>query len=164
MKKDVLVPLGAFLVIIATGVFFMQNNQVKKEADLNTLTVSPMPSSAADNATDSAKKYPGFKVEDIKVGTGSAVKSGDKIKINYSGTLTDGKKFDSSYDRGQAFETQIGVGQVIKGWDLGVIGMKAGGKRKLTIPPELGYGERGAGGVIPPNATLIFEVELMAIE
>lgn len=141
----------------------MQGSQVKKEVDLDTLNVSPIPSPAVDNATDSAKNYPGFKVEDLKIGTGSAVKSGDRIKINYLGTLTDGKKFDSSYDRGVPFETQIGVGQVIKGWDLGVLGMKVGGKRKLTIPPELGYGEKGAGEVIPPNATLIFEVELVAI-
>lgn len=163
MKKDVLVPLGAFFIIIATGVFFMQGIQVKKKIDLDTPNVNPIPSPATDNATDSAKNYPGFKVEDLKIGTGSAVKSGDKIKINYIGTLVDGKKFDSSYDRGQPFETQIGVGQVIKGWDLGVLGMKVGGKRKLTIPPELGYGEKGAGEVIPPNATLIFEVELVAI-
>jgi peptidylprolyl isomerase len=104
-----------------------------------------------------------LKIEDLKVGTGSAVKSGDNIAINYIGTLVDGTKFDSSYDRGQPFETQIGVGQVIKGWDEGVVGMKVGGKRKLTIPPSLGYGDRAAGP-IPPNSTLIFEVELVGIK
>lgn len=105
-----------------------------------------------------------LKIEDLQVGTGPAVKSGDTISIHYLGTLLDGKKFDSSYDRGQPFQTQIGVGQVIKGWDQGVVGMQVGGKRRLTIPSELAYGSRGAGDVIPPNATLIFEVELVAIK
>ncbi len=104
-----------------------------------------------------------LKIEDIQAGTGQEVKSGDNIVIHYKGTLTDGTKFDSSYDRGQPFETQIGVGQVIKGWDEGVIGMKVGGKRKLTIPPSLGYGEQAMGS-IPPNSTLIFEVELVGIK
>lgn len=105
-----------------------------------------------------------LKIEDLKVGTGREVQSGDMITIHYKGTLIDGKEFDSSYKRGQPFKVQIGVGQVIEGWDLGVVGMKVGGKRKLTIPPELGYGQRGAGNVIPPNATLVFEVELVAIQ
>jgi FKBP-type peptidyl-prolyl cis-trans isomerase len=83
--------------------------------------------------------------------------------VHYTGWLTDGSKFDSSHDHGSAFEFQIGVGQVIRGWDEGVMTMKVGGKRKLTIPPQLGYGARGAGGVIPPNATLIFDVELLGV-
>lgn len=103
-------------------------------------------------------------IEEIKVGDGREVKSGDTVVMHYSGTLTDGTKFDSSLDRNEPFTTQIGVGQVIKGWDEGVPGMKIGGKRKLTIPSDLAYGESGAGGVIPPNATLIFEVELLDIK
>jgi len=105
-----------------------------------------------------------LQIEDIKIGTGSAVKSGDTVSINYLGTLEDGTKFDSSYDRNEPFETPIGVGYVIKGWDEGVVGMKVGGKRKLTIPYQLAYGENGIPGAIPAKATLIFEVELMGIK
>lgn len=104
-----------------------------------------------------------LKIQDTKVGTGAAVVSGDTVIIHYAGTLTDGTEFDSSYKRGEPFETAIGVGKVIQGWDEGVVGMKVGGKRKLVIPPHMGYGEQGAGGVIPPNATLIFDVELVGI-
>lgn len=104
-----------------------------------------------------------LKIEDIKIGKGKEVTGGDYISIHYSGTLEDGTKFDSSYDRGEPFETRIGVGEVIEGWDMGVPGMKVGGKRKLTIPAQLAYGDR-AIGVIPPNSTLIFEVELLEIK
>jgi peptidylprolyl isomerase len=104
-----------------------------------------------------------FKIEDSKVGDGDEVHSGDHITIHYSGTLENGQKFDSSYDRGAPFKCRIGVGEVIDGWDMGVIGMKVGGKRKLIIPPGLAYGDRGVG-TIPPNSTLIFEVELLGVE
>ncbi len=104
-----------------------------------------------------------FKLEDLKVGEGDEVHSGDYITIHYLGTLENGQKFDSSYDRGQPFKTRIGVGEVIAGWDMGVVGMKVGGKRKLTIPPELGYGNQSVGS-IPAGSTLIFEVELLGIE
>ncbi len=103
-------------------------------------------------------------IEDIRVGTGAEAKAGQKVSVHYVGTLTDGKKFDSSRDRGRPFEFGLGAGQVIQGWDQGVAGMKIGGLRKLTIPPHLGYGARGAGGVIPPNATLVFEVELLGLK
>jgi FKBP-type peptidyl-prolyl cis-trans isomerase len=104
-----------------------------------------------------------LKIEDLRVGTGAEAKSGNTVSVHYVGTLTDGKKFDASRDRGKSFSFKLGGGQVIKGWDQGVAGMKIGGLRKLTIPPHLGYGERGAGGVIPPNATLLFEVELLEV-
>jgi FKBP-type peptidyl-prolyl cis-trans isomerase len=102
-------------------------------------------------------------VQDLVVGTGAEATSGKKVQVHYTGWLTDGKKFDSSLDRGKPFGFTLGAGQVIQGWDKGVAGMRVGGKRKLTIPPELGYGGRGAGNVIPPNATLVFEVELLEV-
>lgn len=104
-----------------------------------------------------------LKIEDLKEGDGPAAKTGDTLVLHYTGWLKDGAKFDSSYDHKQAFSFMLGAGQVIRGWDKGLVGMKAGGKRKLTIPPELGYGEQGSGQ-IPPNATLVFEVELLRIE
>ncbi len=110
----------------------------------------------------------GLIYEDKVAGTGKEAKAGQGVSVHYTGWLLyggeRGKKFDSSKDRGDPFEFPLGAGHVIKGWDEGVVGMKVGGKRMLTIPPALGYGARGAGGVIPPNATLIFEVELLAIE
>ena len=105
----------------------------------------------------------GLTIEDLVVGTGGAAAAGQRVSVHYTGWTTDGKKFDSSKDRGQPFMFSLGEGEVIRGWDEGVAGMKVGGKRKLTIPPELGYGSRGAGKVIPPNATLLFEVELLAV-
>jgi len=110
----------------------------------------------------------GLKITDTKAGTGATPRTGQTCVMHYTGWLyQDGKKgakFDSSVDRGQPFEFPIGTGRVIKGWDEGVASMKVGGKRTLIIPPELGYGARGAGGVIPPNATLLFEVELLGVK
>ena len=106
---------------------------------------------------------PGLQIEKLAEGTGATPKTGDRVTVHYTGWLTDGSKFDSSVDRGQPFVFTIGRGQVIGGWDQGVATMKVGDKVRLTIPPELGYGARGAGGVIPPNATLIFEVELLGV-
>ena len=105
----------------------------------------------------------GLQYVDVVEGTGAMPQNGQSVTVHYTGTLEDGTKFDSSRDRNRPFSFRIGVGQVIKGWDEGVASMRVGGQRRLTIPPDLGYGARGAGGVIPPNATLIFDVELIRI-
>ena len=104
----------------------------------------------------------GLVIEDIKVGDGAEAKAGQDVTVHYVGTLTDGKKFDSSRDRGQGFSFKLGAGQVIQGWDQGVVGMRVGGKRRLTIPPALAYGEQGRPPFIPGNATLTFDIELVA--
>ena len=105
----------------------------------------------------------GLKYVDHVIGTGASPKKGQQVSVHYTGRLTDGKTFDSSVDRGQPFQFQLGVGQVIRGWDEGITTMKVGGKRTLTIPPDLGYGAAGFPGAIPPNATLIFDVELLGV-
>ena len=116
-------------------------------------------SDASLKQTDSGLKY-----ADIKTGTGTEAQSGDYVSVHYTGWLTDGKRFDSSLNRQKPFDFNLGYGEVIAGWEEGVAGMKVGGIRQLHIPPQLAYGERGAAGVIPPNATLIFEVELVNVE
>jgi len=103
------------------------------------------------------------KIVDLRAGTGPECKAGDTVSVHYTGTLEDGTKFDSSRDRGQPFSFPLGAGRVIKGWDVGVAGMKVGGQRKLEIPADEGYGSRGAGASIPPGATLLFDVELLKI-
>lgn len=117
----------------------------------------------AKNADNTTTTPSGLKYVDLEVGTGASPQKGQTVVVHYTGTLEDGTQFDSSRDRGQPFSFKIGIGQVIKGWDEGVGTMKVGGRRQLIIPAELGYGSRGAGGVIPPNATLIFDVELIRI-
>ena len=121
-------------------------------------TSSPMKVNGAPTTTASGLQY-----WDIVVGTGTTAAPGNTVKVHYSGFLTSGEKFDSSRDRGEPFSFPLGAGQVIKGWDEGVAGMKVGGQRQLRIPPQLGYGAAGAGGAIPPNATLIFDVELLDV-
>lgn len=154
MFKYIFSKTGVYLIILVFVVpviiLFLLGNASKQ---------TPTPS-----ATITQTNMDELKIEDIVVGTGDEAVIGKKVTVNYSGTLIDGTKFDSSYDRGVPFSFTLGMGEVIKGWDEGFAGMKIGGKRKLTIPPELGYGATGAGGVIPPNATLIFEVELLKVE
>ena len=158
MTREIMKMIVLGFVILAVFSYFalgLNNNR--------SGTSAPVASTPQTADTEEAKIPDNLKIEDTQVGTGSAVKSGDTVSIHYAGTLEDGTPFDNSYDRGAPFETPIGAGQVIKGWDLGVVGMKVGGKRRLTIPPELGYGEQGSG-TIPPNSTLIFDVELIEIK
>lgn len=154
------VVIGVLVLIIFSYFIFGLNGSSAPAA--NT-TDSMIPSTAAPTQT-STNSNAKLQITDEKIGTGRAVKKGDTIDIKYVGTLTNGTKFDASADHGNGiFTTQIGVGQVIAGWDQGIIGMKVGGKRKLIIPPSLGYGDQAAGS-IPPNSTLIFDVELVGIK
>ena len=147
MKKIILIT--ALLLIAAGLVFFFVFNKKQKS--------EPLPEET-NQMSDS------LKIEILKEGTGVAAKNGDIVSVHYTGTLISGTKFDSSVDRGQPFSFTLGAGQVIKGWDQGVLGMKVGEQRKLFIPSDLAYGASGAGGIIPPNAPLIFEVELLEIK
>jgi len=170
-------------VVVLSGAFYFltnvlkNNNEVKKEntnteqnsGNTNNEEQKPVEqknTTTENNKNNNEQKVDQLKIETIKEGTGTTVtKAGDIISVHYTGTLTNGTKFDSSLDRGTPFEFHLGAGQVIKGWDQGLLGMKVGEKRKLTIPSNMAYGEAGAGGgLIPPNATLIFEVELLAIK
>ncbi|MHC5773803.1 FKBP-type peptidyl-prolyl cis-trans isomerase [Nostoc sp.] len=137
-----------------------ENNILIASNTMSDANVASTPSSD-DNVVTTPS---GLKYVELKEGTGATPKSGQTVEVHYVGTLEDGTKFDSSRDRGQPFSFKIGVGQVIKGWDEGLSTMKVGGRRQLIIPPELGYGSRGAGGVIPPNATLHFDVELLGVK
>jgi FKBP-type peptidyl-prolyl cis-trans isomerase len=143
--------LIAILTFVATSLF-AQSGGKKSDTGAPTKVTG-----------DGTKTADGLQYWDIKVGTGAVANAGQTVKVHYTGWLTNGKKFDSSVDRGDPFTFPLGGGQVIKGWDEGVAGMKVGGKRQLRIPPQLGYGDRGAGGVIPANATLIFDVELLGV-
>jgi FKBP-type peptidyl-prolyl cis-trans isomerase len=183
MYKNI-IPFLIIVVIIIVGVagiFFLSNQKIKNTNDINLIptiypTQIPQPSASTSaiinqqetaspsvNMGNTITTADGLQIDDQTVGTGKEAKSGDTVTVNYLGTLENGTKFDSSYDKNQPFTTQIGVGQVIKGWDEGIVGMKVGGKRKLTIPPSLGYGSQDMGS-IPANSTLIFEVELLDVK
>ena len=155
MNKTSIIILIIILIVIIFGVYFLV--QPSKKPVQNQEQQSPKNTSTNYNIQ-------GMKVEILQQGTGSEAKSGDTVTVNYTGTLTDGTKFDSSLNPGRTpFEFTLGQNRVIQGWELGVAGMKVGEKRKLTIPPELGYGSQAVGGVIPANSTLIFEIDLLDI-
>ncbi|MEK9178648.1 MAG: FKBP-type peptidyl-prolyl cis-trans isomerase [Patescibacteria group bacterium] len=155
MNQRVLFSLLAILILLGLGFLILRERQTQTtntdEFVFQQISPTQPPSTT-------------LKIEDIRIGTGSAVKEGDTVIIHYEGKFANGQVFDSSYKRNTPFETEIGVGRVIEGWDKGLLGMKIGGKRKLTIPPNLGYGARGVQNVIPPNAVLIFDVELLDIK
>ena len=152
-KYLILFLLTAFALIPACS-----QNEGKKQDEQKPAQTAQVPGGEKMVKTPSGLQY-----EDLVPGSGDSPKAGKKVTVHYTGWLTNGTKFDSSVDRNEPFSFVIGAGQVIPGWDEGVVSMKIGGKRKLVIPPELGYGAGGAGGVIPPNATLVFEVILLDI-
>lgn len=159
-----------FLALGSVIVYSVSTNKPDKEENKSQVlsgfdnTNKTNPEELTTPTMNNQREVKELKIEDITVGTGSAVEKGNTAEVNYLGTFLDGRKFDSSYDRGQTFSFEVGAGNVIQGWDLGLIGMQVGGERKLTIPSSLAYGERGAPGAIPPNTPLMFEIELISIK
>ncbi len=153
-------PMATETVTAATAAAAPRPSAAAAAPTVTATATATAPAPAAPAAPAADEK---LVVVDVAVGKGAEAKAGDKVSVHYTGTLTDGKEFDSSRKHGKPFDFLLGRSQVIKGWDQGVAGMKVGGRRKLTIPPSLGYGARGAGGLIPPNATLQFDIELLGI-
>lgn len=156
MNKIFIIIILIAIILIAGFFYFIQPKNTNMPTNQNQ--------QEQENQNSTSFDIQGMKVEILQEGSGEPVKQGDKITVDYAGAFEDGTKFDSSIDRGQPFVFTLGQNSVIQGWELGAVGMKVGEKRKLTIPPELAYGEQGAGEIIPPNATLIFEVDLLSVE
>ena len=164
MKTITTIIIVIILILIAVGIYFLLQPKAKISQSEQKINSNPVGNSAGISTDNSTSYIQGMKVEILKEGTGEGAKVGDNVVVNYVGTLLDGTKFDSSLNPGRTpFPFTLGVTSVIQGWQLGVQGMKVGEKRRLTIPSELGYGTRGAGGLIPPNATLIFEIDMISI-
>ncbi len=163
MNQKFAAVLGVTVLVLACKTYHapLEGNAHAAAATTKSTTGATM--SAPTAAAKAAPEVTQLKIEDLKVGAGTEAVSGKTVSVHYTGTFTDGKKFDSSRDRGKPFQFVLGAGQVIKGWDQGVAGMKVGGHRKLTIPYTLAYGEQGVPGVIPAKATLLFDVELLDV-
>lgn len=161
MTKNIFIWIIILLVLsAATWIFARKFNSAKVSASIT-------PQTTASSSPTTSEEFPMDRVsgQEIQVGTGQEAKTGDTVNVHYSGYLIDGKKFDSSIDRGQPFTFTIGSGEVIQGWDIGVASMRVGGKRRLIIPPSFGYGSKDVGnGLIPPNSVLIFDIELLSIK
>ena len=157
--SKILLAIVIILIIIAGGVYFF----MQPKANTANISAGTGQTPQQNQQTSAVNDFKEMQIEILKDGTGEGAKSGDTVTVNYVGTLQDGTKFDSSIDRGTPFQFTLGQNRVIQGWELGVLAMKTGEKRKLTIPPELGYGPNGFPPVIPPNATLIFEIDLLKI-
>ena len=164
MAAVVTTPQPQIVVKTEVAASLNQSNSLLAEATIPDAPATIAGNNMAENTEKIETTPSGLKYVELKEGTGAEPKTGQTVVVHYTGTLENGTQFDSSRDRGSPFEFKIGVGQVIKGWDEGVGTMKVGSRRKLIIPPDLGYGARGAGGVIPPNATLVFDVELLKIK
>ena len=160
----IILGLVSSAVLIGIVVWALQQRQSSNDTIEQTETTTETSGGSAPSIITPPGGGTEMKIEELKAGTGAEAVAGKTVTVHYTGWLTDGKKFDSSLDRNDPFKFKLGAGQVIQGWDKGVAGMKVGGKRKLIIPPHMGYGERGAGGTIPPNATLVFEVELLGVD
>jgi peptidylprolyl isomerase len=164
MKKNELITLGVGIVIIVFlawigGAFSLFSTHTN-----STTVMSKQGTSLPEVIGKNVSNDPKIQIIEVQQGSGAVSKNGSKVAVNYTGMLEDGTKFDSSYTRGTPIEFTLGAGEVIKGWDVGIAGMKIGGKRRLIINPEYAYGSAGAGGVIPPNATLVFDVELVGVK
>ncbi len=177
-KKQTTYVIGAVLVLGGLALYYQLNKQGVakissfeecKNAGYPVMESYPEQCKTPDgrnfiNTQQQANMNIDLQIQDLKVGSGLEAKEGSEVTVNYTGKLEDGAKFDSSFDRNQPFSFTLGAGQVIEGWEKGILGMKVGGERKLTIPPSLAYGLQGIPNVIPPNATLIFEVELLEVK
>jgi FKBP-type peptidyl-prolyl cis-trans isomerase FkpA len=164
MSKSGTVAVAILMVVFGCGFVLSQTASPAKKLP-KLVVVHPNTKAPSKVTGDGVKTESGLQYWDIVVGTGAVAKEGDRVRVHYTGWLTTGKKFDSSVDAGRPFTFALGNGEVIRGWDEGIEGMKVGGKRQLHIPPELGYGEGGSpDGAIPPNATLIFDVQVLSVQ